>query len=300
MKINNDITNWTIDDINNLQKEEDDSLEFKSGHTETKELGNKISKAASAFSNTGGGLLIIGIDDRGNIDGISKTVGKQPIRDWIDKIIQIEPKIKYEIIILSLYENAAPEQTDKCIVTMQFERSPTAPHMAYDNKYYIRAGAHSVPASHYIVEAIRLHSFYSKPIISWRLIEHEKRNKVMQLKIFTINKSNALNVKISFPEPPNNLSQSMNNFLMVIPVINDEHPFIMDIDYYGMGDQLWRKIKFQVEFEDVEGHKYIENFEIDKQKVYPSIRLTNNNDGLSGVKKSIDKLAEILRKTPTN
>jgi hypothetical protein len=116
-----DISNWTMDDIINLPKVEDDFTEFKSGETPSSELKYKISKAASAFSNTGSGLFIIGVDTNGNLNGIGKNVGRQAIRDWIDQIIDVEPKIDYKVKTIEPESSSKIIAMDKCVVVIQME-----------------------------------------------------------------------------------------------------------------------------------------------------------------------------------
>lgn len=48
----------------------------------------------------------------------------------------------------------SPIQPRNIVLVIGFEESSNAPHMAYDGTYRVRAGAHSEPASHFLVEAI--------------------------------------------------------------------------------------------------------------------------------------------------
>ena len=66
------------EDLSKLPTEEDDWHEYKSSSTKDKELGKKISAAASGFWNSGGGLFVVGVDGNGKPDGvISINVGRQ-------------------------------------------------------------------------------------------------------------------------------------------------------------------------------------------------------------------------------
>jgi hypothetical protein len=42
-------------------------------------------KALSAFANSGGGSLILGVMDNGTPDGLQPTVGKTPVREWVEQ-----------------------------------------------------------------------------------------------------------------------------------------------------------------------------------------------------------------------
>ncbi|GAA5531590.1 ATP-binding protein [Herpetosiphon gulosus] len=82
------IEGWTEEDLLRLPSEENDHYEYKSSQIPMDRLKEKISIAASAFWNSGGGFFIVGIDDTGHIDGgIAKTVGRQKLPDWIDQIL---------------------------------------------------------------------------------------------------------------------------------------------------------------------------------------------------------------------
>lgn len=48
---------------------------------------NSIAKALSAFANSGGGSLILGIKDDGLPDGLRPFVGRTAMRDWIEQKI---------------------------------------------------------------------------------------------------------------------------------------------------------------------------------------------------------------------
>ena len=74
----------------------------KSGESETLELkasfDKEILETSGAFANTKGGVILIGISDRGEIRGIQ--IGKETLRDWANQISQsTEPRVIPEIEI---------------------------------------------------------------------------------------------------------------------------------------------------------------------------------------------------------
>ncbi len=144
------ILNWNENDLSQLPPQEDDQYEYKRSQTKDPDLGNKLSVAASAFWNSGGGIFVAGVNNIGQIDGgITEDVGNQPRRDWADQHIRrTEPQGgKYWIKTISATSSRSPIRPNHVILVVAFETSPLAPHMAYDKKYYIRAGAHSEGAS---------------------------------------------------------------------------------------------------------------------------------------------------------
>ncbi|HEC67333.1 MAG TPA: ATP-binding protein, partial [Candidatus Desulfofervidus auxilii] len=71
-----------------IERGESESLEFKPSLSQTKDIVETI----SAFSNTKGGSIIIGVDDKGKVIGVS--LGKKTIEDLANKIKQnTDPKI---------------------------------------------------------------------------------------------------------------------------------------------------------------------------------------------------------------
>ncbi|TWT57378.1 hypothetical protein KOR42_07380 [Thalassoglobus neptunius] len=56
----------------------------------------------SAFANSGGGHFVVGVDESGNADGgISTTVGRQGLRDWLDQAIhRVEPVPGHQITLI--------------------------------------------------------------------------------------------------------------------------------------------------------------------------------------------------------
>ncbi|PIU66123.1 MAG: hypothetical protein COS84_06125, partial [Armatimonadetes bacterium CG07_land_8_20_14_0_80_40_9] len=64
-----------------ISKPESEVMEFKKSTGEWKE----IVKTISAFSNTRGGTVIVGVDGKGNIVGVS--IGKDTIEQLTNKII---------------------------------------------------------------------------------------------------------------------------------------------------------------------------------------------------------------------
>lgn len=79
-----------------VKKGESETLEFKPSLSQSK----GIIKTISAFSNTKGGSIIIGADDRGNI--IDVNIGKKTVEGLANKIKQnTDPQI-YPSISLNM------------------------------------------------------------------------------------------------------------------------------------------------------------------------------------------------------
>ena len=74
---------WTEADVDELPAGEHDDFDRKSGRLldNQDEFFNKVAKALSAFANSGGGSLILGITDNGTPDGLRATVGRTATRE---------------------------------------------------------------------------------------------------------------------------------------------------------------------------------------------------------------------------
>jgi predicted HTH transcriptional regulator len=79
--------------LDEFPAEEPDVFDRKAGQlfeTGQDNFLNSIAKALSAFANSGGGSLILGIKDDGLPDRLQPFIGRTAMRDWIEqKIAQL-------------------------------------------------------------------------------------------------------------------------------------------------------------------------------------------------------------------
>lgn len=124
-------------------------LEFKkkANHPE------KIIKELVAFANTGGGLLVLGVDDDGTISGTRNIEGEAFIlEDAVNKWVR--PKPSYRVDIIKLNEK-------KGIALFRIEEGTRKPYFVKleedsgKGSAYIRNGEESLQASREIREIIR-------------------------------------------------------------------------------------------------------------------------------------------------
>jgi len=95
-----------------IQKGESETIEFKEN------FDKETIETTSAFANTKGGTILIGISDKGKIKGIQ--VGKETLRDWANRISQAtEPRIIPEIEL--------GEINRKSVVIIKIKEFPTYP-----------------------------------------------------------------------------------------------------------------------------------------------------------------------------
>jgi len=105
-----------------ISRGESEILEFKKSTGEWKE----IIKTISAFSNTKGGYILIGISDNDKVIGIQ--VGKRSIEDLTNKIKEnTDPKIFPKI--------SAKNIENKEVILIKVEESISKPVFAFDRVY---------------------------------------------------------------------------------------------------------------------------------------------------------------------
>ncbi|MFZ6029970.1 MAG: helix-turn-helix domain-containing protein [Chloroflexota bacterium] len=288
-----EIEEWDDEDLRQLPGEETDFYEYKSSKIEIKSLKSKISVAASAFWNSGGGVLIAGVNNDGKIDGgIPLKIGRQSIRDWVDQAIaSVEPPGHYVIKIITGENKVSNILDAHAVLVIRFEESYIGPHMAIDKKYYIRAGAHTGPASHFLVEAIRARRGLEKPLLVGLIRRHPSKTHSLELVILVANDAPAFDVELNLKPLPNVFQEySKDRFPLKISAIDRQHPFSMEISPWGPNSkEIFGEgpVELQLEYKDIAGRKYNHN---------QSLGL---NDGIGPMRfgdEPIDKIQKSLEK----
>jgi len=289
------ISKWIYQDLLELPSEETNIYEYKSSKVSLDRLKNKISIAASAFWNSGGGIFIAGVDDYGKIDGgIPSKCGNQSIRDWADNAIKLtEPIGDYDVHSIGKTSENDNLGEEKVVLIIKFNESNQVPHMAYDKKYYIRVGAHSDGASHFLVEALRALRNTTRPNLRGIMKYHPTKPKVEELVIVSINDSPALDVKLSFdPFPATIREHFINEFPLEIALIDKNNPFRMEISLFGARNQAFGEepAKLVLSYKDVFGNEYrTEQFISPHKNLQP---MAIGDDIFEKLTKAINKLAD--------
>jgi hypothetical protein len=151
---------WKESELVSLPLEEQDFFERKSGAIlKDTDCREKIAKAVSAFANSGGGHLIIGVENDGSIDGVPKLrKGRTSTKDWIEQ--NIPNLVSYPLQDFRVHEvepdtpSAIPQ--GNVVIVVDIGDSILAPHQSSLTKiYYHRAGGRSEPAPHHFLEVLR-------------------------------------------------------------------------------------------------------------------------------------------------
>lgn len=119
-----------------------------------------LSKAVSAFANSGGGALVLGLKEVPGgwaVDdgGVALSVkGKMSTREWLEDVIPNlieEPLVNFNVYVIISGSEGSQIEGGRGVFVVEVEDSGQAPHQASDNKYYVRVGGKSRPIGHRLV-----------------------------------------------------------------------------------------------------------------------------------------------------
>ncbi|MEA2033045.1 MAG: putative DNA binding domain-containing protein [Euryarchaeota archaeon] len=109
-----------------LEKGESETVEFKPSLSQT----DKIMESVSAFSNTKGGMIVIGVSDKGEVVGVD--IGKKTIESLANRIKQITDPMTYPSIYVE-------EITDKQVMVIEVVEGKQKPVLAF-GRAFMRVG----------------------------------------------------------------------------------------------------------------------------------------------------------------
>ncbi len=157
---------WTEEDIDALPAGEHDYFERKSGRlfNDQGDLLGKLAKTVSALANSGGGHILLGVDDDGTPDGVPPTQGRAATRDWLEQ--KIPHLVEYPLADFRVHvvEPATLSRIPqgRRVIVIDIGDSALAPHQcahggggAQKHTYYYRQAGRSEPAPHFYLELLR-------------------------------------------------------------------------------------------------------------------------------------------------
>ncbi len=139
---------------------------------EDKDLGKDLSKAVSAFANYDGGIILLGVDDEGNIeDGVDDVYKRTTVRDRL--VALVDGNTTPRLIGYSI--KRVEVETGKLFAIVVGE-SEAAPHQGKDKRYYGRIDGQSIPIDGLMVRDIftRHRDAILKPYITEPVLDHNK------------------------------------------------------------------------------------------------------------------------------
>ena len=141
--------------------------------------------------------------------------------------------------------------------------------MAPDNTYYIRAGAHSVPADHYIVEALFARRRVTRPSLIHTFRFKPDCAQIIQLGIVALSDEPALDVSLTLDPLPTLAKENGIPFPRVLPLVDKANSFFMDLVLAGFHKRdLGENVQVRLEYQDTAGNKYPYAAILDLEKAY--------------------------------
>lgn len=292
------IEEWTEYQLLTIPEGETDYYEYKSSLIPLERLKREICVAASAFWNSGGGIFIAGVDDSSQIDGgIPAEIGNQKLRDWADQVLtQVEPPGPYAIRTIEPVTPNSAIKPDHVVLVIAFGESDNIPHMAPDYRYYVRAGTHSLPAGHFLVEALRARRGLHKPFLRGLLRMHENKASIVQLVVLAVNESAALNVQLTFAPMPRRFAELHMRFPLQIPIIDRENPFAMDLLMPYAIDQTFgdQPIYLELQYQDIAGKTFKERQLLDPYHSLSPVQI--GSEDVDVIKKTLQELVKQMKR----
>lgn len=265
--------------IDQLPENEDDYFEYKSSSTPIDKLKDKLQRGVSGFANSGGRHFIVGISDKtGKADGgIPQQIGRQSLRDWVDIVLhQIDPTPKYSVRLIDDIGERGILNESCVILVIAVEESYVGPHMAPDG-YFIRAGAHTERAKHFIVEAIRAKRYQSKPKLTHLFRLKPNKEQVLQLGILGLTDAPAIDTSIYLLPIPKILERREKDFPIKVPIIDRKNPYFFDISLFDRSDENFgNNITLKLEYSDISSNKYEQESIIGVENSTPPIKIGND------------------------
>jgi hypothetical protein len=169
---------WTEVRLEALLGDELSRFERKSGSlfdTESDLLG-KLAKELSAFANSGGGYIVLGVDDNGVPDGVPPTrSARTSTRDWLEQKIPYlvdRPLTDFNVHVVAP-GNPSNIPPGKQVIVIEVDDSPIAPHQAVHGgggtqkyMYFHRQAGRSEPAPHRILEQLHQRQLAAKAVVA--------------------------------------------------------------------------------------------------------------------------------------
>lgn len=290
-------------DLSQLPNKETDKFEFKSSRVQFPgELEKKIQAAVSAFSNSGGGVFIAGVSDKnGDADGgILSCVGRTSLRDWVDRVIhQVAPPPSYEIKYGVLADGRGTINEDRVVLVVIVKESNNAPHMAPDKKYYIRAGVHTDPAPHFLVEALWAKRHMLKPVIRHVVRPKPDDDEVIQLGVVAVTDAPAIDVEIAISHMPLHGKQ-LEEFPLHVSLIDRRTPLFFDVSTRETVRESPDRNVFSLEvgYHDLESNTYEYKTTVDLTRSLSSLRFFTKGIDLQPIEDSLRKIADSIAGRP--
>jgi hypothetical protein len=175
-----------------------------------------------------------------------------------DTIHRVVPAPQYDVRLYHDSEGRGTLDAGKVIAVVSFHPGFAGPHMAEDNKYYIRAGAHTVPASHFLVEALWARRQVQAPILTSIIRPRmDGKLRVIDLVVVNLTPNPAVDVILDIEPKLGTLESSESHYPLLLPLVDQANPFSMYLTHYGAIEQTLREdVVVSLTYKDIAGNEY--------------------------------------------
>lgn len=206
--------------------EESVHIEYKHGAALDASDSKKreISKDVSSMANSDGGIIVYGLAEEDHIPKEYAFVdGSLYSKEWLEQVIN--SKIKRRIPELSIDVIRVGNKINQSIYVVKIPRSPEAPHMATDGRYYKRYNFESS-----LMEEFEVRDLFNRNAeTKLRLLPCEFNSKVLrEAKTNTIKQVN-LQIILDVQNVSRNIEQLYKTILRIPKLVynsNKENPFL--------------------------------------------------------------------------
>lgn len=196
----NDLTYQIVEDYFNEEREESNSIEFKSYSAQHGNLNKNLDgviRGICAFLNSDGGIVIWGAPEGIKVEGREEKlfVGQlSPVlerkeKDWlINKVSDLLTPMPIGVNV-SILENA-----NTFVYIFEIQKSSYSPHQ-FKHVYYARLDGQTKPAPHYLIDALFKKITYPsiEGYVNLIKLSHDGTNYLLDIQIYIFNFSELLN-----------------------------------------------------------------------------------------------------------
>lgn len=164
----------TTDELaSHLPPAENNRWEFKSADFLKKPmhgLDEMLGKQVSAFANTSGGHLVLGMDDKSRVfRPCEQFVSRQPMKDFL--ATKVSSSVERPLSNFGVHRIPFTNDPTQAVYLISLPDSPAAPHQSrYDKHYYWRLDGKTDVAPHFHLENLR--DRFTKSVLEIEMVEH--------------------------------------------------------------------------------------------------------------------------------
>ncbi len=284
----------------------DDRFSILSANLTPERLSHALGVHGSAFWNSGGGLVAIGMGKRGSSGwGVPTVIDALPAADFIRSALRrVEPTGPFAVQALPPAGPGSPIRAGHAVVVVGFGASLAGPHMAPDHRTYIRAGGRSEPAGATLVEALRARTALAAPVLIATVRPNPNRPSSVQLGLVAVTDAPAVEVTVSLEPVPRVLATLGSLFPLTVSHIDRQTPFFLNLPIHRFNEYTTvheQPFTVCVRFRDLAGRTYERRLPMDLTAALnslgaPGSTLTEDvSQALERLASGINEVGDMLR-----